>query len=228
MINKYIDRHGTDQEKILYNDLAEEYIKFAGWDVVYVQRDNFSEDQLLGRADGDYTNSRVVEMTIESESAIDLFNNSTASKFGLVDNPTANFSMMKRRFEAEFDPETKPMPGDIIFLQHKSSNPVFDAIFEIRKVEMINPTQFGGYVEMYLVYATHWNMKGEEVKTGRPTIDAHNEDFTRTNDTLANENSIIQELLQGIVAPNKETGATDIVGGVINDPKQFDPFSHTF
>ena len=211
MINRYHDPLGNDAEKALYEDLAEEIIQWAGWDIIYVQRDNFNDDMLLGRSDGDYRNAKTIEMVLAGESEIDLYNTSLMGKFGLYDNPQVSLHCMVKRFSAIFGADQKPVPGDILWLQHKTNNPRFDEVFEVRKVSRMNPTQFGSYVPVYELSCVHWNMKGERLNTGIKTVDDHDVDFKDMNDNVANESSIIEELvngLQGLAVDDKDNPFT--------------------
>jgi hypothetical protein len=198
MLNQWHDPLGNDEEKALYNDLAQEIIQWAGWDIVYVQRENFNADDLLGRTDGDYRSGRVIEMILAASTDLDLYNNGIASKFGLMDRPTVVFHCMTDRFEEVFGDGVQPAGGDILFMQHKTNNPKFDEIFEVRKIDKVNPAQFGAYVDIYEISCCHWNMRGEHIDTSFDPVDAHDADFDYLNDNVANENNIIEELVSGL------------------------------
>jgi len=99
MINPYMEPYGNDAEKALYTEIATEYIQFAGVDVVYTRRDDFFNDDLLGRSDGVYENSIIIEMIIEESDGVGTFLKNIYSKFGLDSSANATISFSANRFK---------------------------------------------------------------------------------------------------------------------------------
>lgn len=204
MINRHFNSLGTDQEKALYKDLAEEYIQFAGWDCIYIPRDVFNSDMLLGRTDGDFNNGRLIEAIIDPSDGLDTLNE-TYNKFGFILQYSAVFTMMQHRFTEVFGVDKKPFKGDIVFLQHKTNDPKFDHVFEVRDVNVVNPLQFGGYIPMWSITASVWMNKGESIESSIPSIQHHKDKYDNEMENHSNESStIIEEMLNGLANFDKD------------------------
>jgi hypothetical protein len=224
MVNQYMQSFGTDAEKQLYTDIATEYLQFAGVDVVYTRRDDFYNDNLLGRSDGVYEKSIIIEMIIEDSEGVGAFLNNIYSKFGLTSATNATISFSADRFREEFnDPSAVPMPGDIVFLYHKSGNPKLDVVMEIRKVDTLAQMQFGGYFEMYTIECFHWTMKDDAIDTGYDVPDSHANDWQTQQDQVSNESDIIKELMLGI----KNVPVEEQKDGILSTDHD-NPFFKTF
>jgi hypothetical protein len=208
MLNQFINQLGTDEEKTLYTDLAEEYIQFAGWDIIYIPRDVFNSDMLLGRSDGDFNDARTIEAIVEPSDGLDVLNE-TYNKFGFALQYSAVFTIMQHRFVEVFGLNTKPFKGDILFLQHKTFDPKFDHVFEVRDVNLVNPLQFGGYVPMWSINASVWMNKGENIDSNIPSLQQHKETYTQEMENHSNESAtIISEMLSGLANMDKDNPFT--------------------
>jgi hypothetical protein len=197
MINPYFNPLGTDEEKSLYEDIATEYIQFAGWDIVYVPRDVFNVDDLLGRSDGEFKNGKYLEAIIEEQTGLDELNQ-TYSKFGMFLQYTATFTVMVKRFSEVFGDGSVPNVGDIIFLQHKTNNPKFDVVFDVRDIDNVGAVQFGGYVPMYNLRCGVWSNKGESLTSTIDSVNAHKDSYTTDSQETGYENVVIDTLLNGL------------------------------
>jgi hypothetical protein len=90
------------------------------------------------------------------------------------------------------------MVGDIIFLQHKSNDPKFDVIFDVRDVDNLNAIQFGGYVPMYNLRCGTWSNKGEVLTSDIDSVQAHTDSYTTDSHETGYENDVIDTLLNGL------------------------------
>ena len=86
-------------EQDLYEDLVTESIKIFGQDVVYLPREQVSEDDLLNEVVNQYTQAFPVEMYLENVDGFEGDGN-LLGKFGLEIRDQGTFVVTRRRWEA--------------------------------------------------------------------------------------------------------------------------------
>lgn len=170
MINPYINQLGNDAEKELMEDLAVEMIQFAGWDVTYIPRENFHYDPLLGITNAAYTGGQVIEAILENVENVDE-NHELYSTFGIRTERSATFNIADKRFTEVFGKQ--PAIGDIIFLQHKTNNPLIDIVWEVRSIGSLNSLQFGAHLPILRLSCRQWENRDEDIESDNPFIEAH-------------------------------------------------------
>jgi hypothetical protein len=122
-------------EQDLYEDLVTESIKIFGQDVVYLPREQISEDDLLNEVWNQYTQAFPIEMYIENFEGFEGDGN-LLGKFGLEIRDTARFVVTKHRWNAVVGAAahgisnfTQPREGDLIYMT------MSQVLFEIKYVE---------------------------------------------------------------------------------------------
>jgi|TARA_B110000914_G_scaffold225742_1_gene247411 hypothetical protein len=161
-------------EQNLYEDLVLESIKMFGQDVVYIPKEQVSEDALLNETINQYRHSYPIECFIEN---IDGFegDGNLLGKFGLEIRDQANFVIPKKRWdhvvgtnllEALGNVVTAlPSEGDLIYM------PMTDRLFEIRYVEPKKPFYQLQDLPTYTLTAELFEYNGQNFDTGMPEID---------------------------------------------------------
>ena len=107
-------------EQDLYEDLVTESIKIFGQDVVYLPREQISEDDLLNETWNEYTQAYPIEMWLENAEGFEGDGN-LLGKFGLEIRDQANLVVTKRRWDQAVgqnivDGQAKPNEGDLIYM----------------------------------------------------------------------------------------------------------------
>jgi len=125
-------------EQDLYEDLVTESIKIFGQDVVYLPREQISEDDLLNETWNQYTQAYPIEMWLENAEGFEGDGN-LLGKFGLEIRDQANFVVTKRRWDQVVGQNLtfaqgnqlvgKPAEGDLLYLT------MTQRLFEIKYVE---------------------------------------------------------------------------------------------
>jgi hypothetical protein len=130
---------GRASEQLLHEDLIIECMKIYGHEVYYLPRKTVNRDLIFTEdALNKYENAYDIEMYLSNvmgfEGEGDLL-----TKFGVEIRDTANFIVSRRRWDqvvaraGQAQLSTRPAEGDIIYF------PKTQSIFEIRRVETLNP-----------------------------------------------------------------------------------------
>jgi len=160
-------------EQDLYEDLVTESIKIFGQDVVYLPREQISEDDLLNETWNEYTQAYPVEMWLENVEAFEGDGN-LLGKFGLEIRDQANFVVTKRRWEqavgsiatsSQENPRYAPKEGDLIFMTMTSR------LFEIKYVEPKSPFYQLQKLPSYTLTAELFEYNDQHFDTGWDEID---------------------------------------------------------
>ena len=160
-------------EQDMYEDLVTESIKIFGQDVVYLPREQISEDDLLNEAWNQYTQAFPVEMWLENVEAFEGDGN-LLGKFGLEIRDQANFVVTKRRWEqavgsiatsSQENPRYAPKEGDLIFMTMTSR------LFEIKYVEPKSPFYQLAKLPSYTLTAEVFEYNDQHFDTGWDEID---------------------------------------------------------
>ena len=160
-------------EQDLYEDLVTESIKIFGQDVVYLPREQISEDDLLNETWNEYTQAYPVEMWLENAEAFEGDGN-LLGKFGLEIRDQANFVVTKRRWEqavgsiatsSQENPRYAPKEGDLIFMTMTSR------LFEIKYVEPKSPFYQLAKLPSYTLTAELFEYNDQHFDTGWDEID---------------------------------------------------------
>ena len=122
-------------EQDLYEDLITESIKIFGQDVVYIPREQISEDALLNETLNLYTQAFPIEMWLENTEGFEGDGN-LLGKFGLEIRDQGTFVVTKRRWDNVVGAtatgtasRSKPADGDFIYMT------LTKRLFEIKYVE---------------------------------------------------------------------------------------------
>jgi len=160
-------------EQDLYEDLVTESIKIFGQDVVYLPREEISEDDLLNESWNQYTQAYPVEMWLENVEAFEGDGN-LLGKFGLEIRDQANFVVTKRRWEAAVGslstspiskPRYAPKEGDLIYMT------MTQRLFEIKYVEPKSPFYQLSKLPSYTLTAELFEYNDQHFDTGWDEID---------------------------------------------------------
>ena len=160
-------------EQDLYEDLVTESIKIFGQDVVYLPREQISEDDLLNETWNEYTQAYPVEMWLENVEGFEGDGN-LLGKFGLEIRDQANFVVTKRRWEAAVgslatssleNPRYAPKEGDLIYMTMTSR------LFEIKYVEPKAPFYQLQNLPSYTMTAELFEYNDQHFDTGWDEID---------------------------------------------------------
>jgi hypothetical protein len=161
-------------EQNLYEDLVLESIKMFGQDIVYIPREQMSEDALLNETINQYRHSYPIECFIEN---IDGFegDGNLLGKFGLEIRDQANFVIPKKRWDHVVGMNlveslgnvvtALPSEGDLIYM------PMTDRLFEIKYVEPKKPFYQLQDLPTYTLTAELFEYNGQNFDTGMPEID---------------------------------------------------------
>ena len=160
-------------EQDLYEDLVTESIKIFGQDVVYLPREEISEDDLLNETWNQYTQAFPVEMYLENAEGFEGDGN-LLGKFGLEIRDQGNFVVSKRRWEAAVGslstspiskPRYAPKEGDLIYMI------MTKRLFEIKYVEPKSPFYQLAKLPSYTLTAELFEYNDQHFDTGWDEID---------------------------------------------------------
>jgi len=154
-------------EQDLYEDLIIESTQIHGQDIVYIPRQEITQDEILNESYSKFTDSYVVEMYIENMDGFE-GDGDLLSKFGLEIRDQATFIVSKRRWEKQINKWTntgRPMEGDLLYL------PMSNSIFEIKFVEHELPFYQLQNIPVYKLQAELFEYGDEEFDTGVDAID---------------------------------------------------------
>ena len=158
-------------EQDLYEDLVTESIKIFGQDIVYLPREQISEDDLLNETWNEYTQAYPIEMWLENAEAFEGDGN-LLGKFGLEIRDQANFVVTKRRWEnvvgsaaSGITSFTKPREGDLLYMT------MTQRLFEIKYVEPKSPFYQLSKLPSYTLTAELFEYNDQHFDTGWDEID---------------------------------------------------------
>ncbi len=159
-------------EQDLYEDLVTESIKIFGQDVVYLPREQVSEDDLLNEVVNQYTQAFPVEMWLENVDGFEGDGN-LLGKFGLEIRDQGTFVVTRRRWEAAVGglatgvgSRLKPAEGDLLYMT------MTGRLFEIKYVEPKSPFYQLANLPTYTLTAELFEYNDQHFDTGWDEIDA--------------------------------------------------------
>ena len=159
-------------EQELYEDLVTESIKIFGQDVVYIPREQISEDTILNETLDQYTQAFPIEMWLENIEGFEGDGNQLA-KFGLEIHDQANFVVTKRRWDSVVGQAAtgtaspnKPGEGDLLYMT------MTQRLFEIKYVEPKSPFYQLANLPTYTLTAELFEYNDQHFDTGWDEIDA--------------------------------------------------------
>ena len=159
-------------EQDLYEDLVTESIKIFGQDVVYLPREQISEDTILNETLDQYTQAYPIEMYLENVDGFEGDGN-LLGKFGLEIRDQANFVVTKRRWENVVGQTAtgtaspnKPGEGDLLYMT------MTQRLFEIKYVEPKSPFYQLANLPTYTLTAELFEYNDQHFDTGWDEIDA--------------------------------------------------------
>ena len=158
-------------EQDLYEDLVTESIKIFGQDVVYLPREQISEDDLLNETWNQYTQAFPIEMWLENTEGFEGDGN-LLGKFGLEIRDQGTFVVTKRRWEQVVGSavtgnasRTKPAEGDLLYMT------MTKRLFEIKYVEPKSPFYQLASLPTYTLTAELFEYNDQHFDTGWNEID---------------------------------------------------------
>lgn len=169
--NPYVDFHSNPVETSVYENLIQEYIRFAGINVYYIPRITDNVDTLMkDDPTSRFTQGILVDFLVKNSEnlgggeAADLL-----SKFGIAAKDRITFVVSKRTFGEEithhYDEIIRPREGDLIYI------PMNGAIFEIEFVEHESIYYGLGKVFGYELVCEKFSFDQEVFETGIPELD---------------------------------------------------------
>ena len=199
-------------EQDLYEDLVTESIKIFGQDVVYLPREQVSEDDLLNEVVNQYTQAFPVEMYLENVDGFEGDGN-LLGKFGLEIRDQGTFVVTRRRWEAAVGglatgvgSRLKPAEGDLLYMI------MTGRLFEIKYVEPKSPFYQLQKLPSYTLTAELFEYNDQHFDTGWDQIDAIEWDNATSYSYLVNVDTAYEpgELV------TQWTGVNDSAGDPIN------------
>ena len=199
-------------EQDLYEDLVTESIKIFGQDVVYLPREQVSEDDLLNEVVNQYTQAFPVEMYLENVDGFEGDGN-LLGKFGLEVRDQGTFVVTRRRWEAAVGglatgvgSRLKPAEGDLLYMT------MTGRLFEIKYVEPKSPFYQLQKLPSYTLTAELFEYNDQHFDTGWDEIDAVEWDNATSYSYLVNLDTAYEpgELV------TQWTGVNDSAGDPIN------------
>ena len=199
-------------EQDLYEDLVTESIKIFGQDVVYLPREQVSEDDLLNEVVNQYTQAFPVEMYLENVDGFEGDGN-LLGKFGLEIRDQGTFVVTRRRWEAAVGglatgvgSRLKPAEGDLLYMT------MTGRLFEIKYVEPKSPFYQLQKLPSYTLTAELFEYNDQHFDTGWDQIDAVEWDNATSYSYLVNVDTAYEpgELV------TQWTGVNDSAGDPIN------------
>ena len=199
-------------EQDLYEDLVTESIKIFGQDVVYLPREQVSEDDLLNEVVNQYTQAFPVEMYLENVDGFEGDGN-LLGKFGLEIRDQGTFVVTRRRWEAAVGglatgvgSRLKPAEGDLLYMI------MTGRLFEIKYVEPKSPFYQLAKLPSYTLTAELFEYNDQHFDTGWDQIDAIEWDNATSYSYLVNVDTAYEpgELV------TQWTGVNDSAGDPIN------------
>ena len=199
-------------EQDLYEDLVTESIKIFGQDVVYLPREQVSEDDLLNEVVNQYTQAFPVEMYLENVDGFEGDGN-LLGKFGLEIRDQGTFVVTRRRWEAAVGglatgvgSRLKPAEGDLLYMT------MTGRLFEIKYVEPKSPFYQLAKLPSYTLTAELFEYNDQHFDTGWDQIDAIEWDNATSYSYLVNVDTAYEpgELV------TQWTGVNDSAGDPIN------------
>jgi len=161
-------------EQNLYEDLVLESIKMFGQDVVYIPRQQISEDALLNETYNQYTQAYPIEMYLENVDGFEGDGN-LLGKFGLEIRDQGTFIVPKKRWQSVVGENlsladgnqiiAKPAEGDLLYMI------MTERLFEVKYVEPKKPFYQLQDLPTYTLTAELFEYNGQNFDTGWDAID---------------------------------------------------------
>ena len=199
-------------EQDLYEDLVVETIKIFGQDVVYIPREQISEDTILNETLDQYTQAFPIEMWLENTDGFEGDGN-LLGKFGLEIRDQGNFVVTKRRWDSVVGQAAtgtaspnQPGEGDLLYMT------MTQRLFEIKYVEPKSPFYQLQDLPTYTLTAELFEYNDQHFDTGWDQIDAIEWDNATSYSYLVNVDTAYEpgELV------TQWTGVNDSDGDPIN------------
>lgn len=175
---------GRSSEQDLYEDLIIESMKIYGFEVYYIPRKSFNEDNILTEdVLNTYDNAYPIEMYMENINGFE-GEGELLTKFGLEIRDSANFIVARRRWsqlvgsKGQTVLSNRPAEGDLIYF------PLTKAFFEIRKVDGQTPFYQVGKLYTFKLMCELMQFSHERVNTGITEIDDITDALTLTVDNF--------------------------------------------
>jgi hypothetical protein len=161
---------GRASEQNLYEDLIIESMKIYGFEVYYLTRKPYNEDNILTEDYlNTYDNAYPIEMYMQNVGGFE-GDGELLTKFGIEIRDTANFIVSRKRWENIVGKTgtsvlLRPAEGDIIYF------PLTKSFFEIRKVDNQEPFFQIGKLYVYTLRCELMQFSNERFETGISEID---------------------------------------------------------
>jgi hypothetical protein len=172
MINNWIQNlFNNDTEQRMAEELIIEAIQINGFDIVYMPRENYDVDEILGDVKNITFDRgfRVEAYLMNSEGWVG--NSYSIDHTGFHMEETAKFVISRYRFNQECQTEY-PKAGDLIYF------PLPGTLMEITLVDFENPFYQLGKLFTFTITCKLFQYNGEDLKTTEEEID----DVQRNND----------------------------------------------
>lgn len=171
--NRYFNRVRMKSEQDLFESTVIEQIQINGVDVIYIPRENFEMDPILGEPKKTIFDSSYQIEAYMPDSAQFGGEQNIMGQFGFRINQTTEFVISKKRFAELGVNRLRPKEGDLIYLGDPNEpNPSFtNTLWEINQVWYNNPDwQFGRHFT-YRIVAETFRYSYEKFRTGQEGID---------------------------------------------------------
>lgn len=170
--NLFFNNQDSFPEKNMYNNLAIEFIKIHGIDVIYMPRSTPNIDRLfLEDPTSEFTEAIHIEMYIKTFEGWG-GDQDTMSKFGVKMADTIVLAVMKERFLEELVNLNRPREGDLIYI------PMVSGMFEIKFVEHEAIFYQLGNLNSYELSCERFDYSSESITTGFTDLDSVEDTYT--------------------------------------------------
>jgi hypothetical protein len=188
---------GRSSEQNLYEDLIIESMKIYGFEVYYIPRKSFNEDNILTEDPLNYyENAYPIEMYMENIGGFE-GDGELLTKFGIEIRDVANFIVSRRRWKETVGNtgnsvlENRPAEGDVVYF------PLTKSFFEIRRVDSQTPFYQLGKLYVFKLNCELMQFSSERFDTGIDEIDTITDSLNQTVDNyeflLETGDSLLQE-----------------------------------
>lgn len=172
-VNPYFNRVNHNSEQNLFESTVIEMIQINGVEIVYIPRENFEMDPILGEPKKTIFDSSYAIEAYMPDAAQFGGEQNFMSQIGFRINQTTEFVISKKRFSELGLDRLRPKEGDLIYLGNPNDpNPSFtNTMWEINQVWYNNPDwQFGRHFT-YRIVAETFRYSYEKFRTGKEGVD---------------------------------------------------------
>lgn len=167
---------GRTSEQLLHEDLIIECMKIYGFDVYYMPRQSYNQDNILGEDPRNfYKFSYPLEMYMSNVQGF-TGEGDLLSKFGVEIRDQATFVVARRRWDevvarkGQVQLSNRPAEGDVLYF------PLTKAFFEIRKVTSLDPFFQLGKLYVYTLQCELMQYSSEVFQTDIEEINDQSSD----------------------------------------------------